>query len=429
MKHSAAGEPANDMLTAQYTPVSHEEERPRALSPRSTSFFAWRGRKKKSRPRQAAALFIEYGLEPGDQTQGYDKICNICREGVRGPVVTVCKHTYCFSCIYAWLGRSSLCPDCRRQLKRDWTSDSNTSNTVTPTKGSTERNSTSHEIGTPQSLPIPKSGYYFRARSPDVQELSNRLAALTRQDAAPRTSQDTTSTTSTTSSGSQGSRTWCLQRRSPLRNQAAELNLSYQLRDYNHSSESHRRRNDEQAYTTASSVKSISPEPPSRVKTPSPPSPMLDTFRADKRPHSPPRRPIQDRHPPPVPTITTITVNAEDLLGTMYQMETKLLSKEDVPPLPIRCRAMSKCVWREWRELLHAYQGHEMTIEALIQALIASFQKTVVDYGWATDWKNLDESFVKVVQRIAWSVASAAAPAAAAVSLDDGPTGVVGATT
>lgn len=70
-----------------------------------------------------------------------------------------------------------------------------------------------------------------------------------------------------------------------------------------------------------------------------------------------------------------------------------------------------------------------MTIEALIQALIASFQKTVVDYGWATDWKNLDESFVKVVQRIAWSVASAAAPAAAAVSLDDGPTGVVGATT
>ncbi|KAF2212481.1 hypothetical protein CERZMDRAFT_97747 [Cercospora zeae-maydis SCOH1-5] len=336
MKQSSAGTPAMDILTAQYTPTRHEE-RLRSHSPGSSLFFAWRGRKKKSRPRQAAAHCNEYGVEPGDRS-------------------------------------------------------------------STERSSSSHEIGTPRSLPTAESGYHFRLRSPDAQELSGRLAALTQSDASQRASQDTTrTTTSTTSSDSHSSRSWCLQSCSPLRNQAAGLNLSYQPRYRDHSNESCLRRVNGQTVTAATSITSPSLPSHSRAITPSPLSVTFDNSRVQNSPTLVHKLSIQDNDFAPLPTTTTtlVIVDAEAFLTKLHQTET-LLSKEY--PVSIRCRAISKCVWREWRGLLYKLQESEMSTDELIHALVSTFEKSIVDYGWETNWTELDEGFVKVMQKIAESV-------------------------
>ena len=46
--------------------------------------------------------------------------CNICLEGVRGPVVTLCGHLFCGACFDRWLAlsgetkESATCPVCKR---------------------------------------------------------------------------------------------------------------------------------------------------------------------------------------------------------------------------------------------------------------------------------------------------------------------------
>lgn len=47
--------------------------------------------------------------------------CNICLDSVSEPVVTVCGHLYCWSCIYDWLHRrhpttGPTCPTCKSPM-------------------------------------------------------------------------------------------------------------------------------------------------------------------------------------------------------------------------------------------------------------------------------------------------------------------------
>eukprot|EP00300_Choanocystis_sp_HF-7_P006055 c14452_g1_i3.p1 GENE.c14452_g1_i3~~c14452_g1_i3.p1 ORF type:complete len:169 (+),score=16.85 c14452_g1_i3:3-509(+) len=48
--------------------------------------------------------------------------CNICFDAARDPVVTMCGHLFCWSCIYQWLitpTRTNACPVCNSGISKE----------------------------------------------------------------------------------------------------------------------------------------------------------------------------------------------------------------------------------------------------------------------------------------------------------------------
>ncbi|KAJ3689155.1 hypothetical protein LUZ61_018319 [Rhynchospora tenuis] len=57
----------------------------------------------------------------GEALQSSSFDCNICLESVSEPVVTVCGHLYCWSCIYGWVhhhhtATGPTCPTCKSPI-------------------------------------------------------------------------------------------------------------------------------------------------------------------------------------------------------------------------------------------------------------------------------------------------------------------------
>jgi peroxin-10 len=44
--------------------------------------------------------------------------CTICLEQMKNMTATTCGHVFCHSCIQGWLNRHSVCPICRKKLKK-----------------------------------------------------------------------------------------------------------------------------------------------------------------------------------------------------------------------------------------------------------------------------------------------------------------------
>lgn len=93
-----------------------------------------------------------------------------------------------------------------------------------------------------------------------------------------------------------------------------------------------------------------------------------------------------------------ITINAEYQLSKMWQSSDTMADDLEIP---IRCRAIAKCVWREWRELLQVNDGRELYAGDLLKSLHSSFEQTIVDYGWETCWQRLPASFIEVMRSTA----------------------------
>ncbi|ORX72711.1 RING/U-box [Linderina pennispora] len=54
--------------------------------------------------------------EPG----GNDEFsCNICFDSATDPVLTICGHLFCWSCLVQWLDRSATCPVCKAGCDKD----------------------------------------------------------------------------------------------------------------------------------------------------------------------------------------------------------------------------------------------------------------------------------------------------------------------
>ena len=50
-------------------------------------------------------------------------ICSICLNPFRQPVVTACRHTFCWECLRSWSDEEPSCPICRRDVlpgRYDW---------------------------------------------------------------------------------------------------------------------------------------------------------------------------------------------------------------------------------------------------------------------------------------------------------------------
>lgn len=93
-----------------------------------------------------------------------------------------------------------------------------------------------------------------------------------------------------------------------------------------------------------------------------------------------------------------ITVDAEEMLSKMWQTSSMMA---DSMQITIRCRAMAKCAWREWREFLEANDGRDLYADDLLKALSRTFERMVCEYGWADDWRLLPEPFIHMMKKTA----------------------------
>lgn len=85
-------------------------------------------------------------------------------------------------------------------------------------------------------------------------------------------------------------------------------------------------------------------------------------------------------------------------MSNMWQMSQAIAERVEIP---LRCRAISKCVWREWREYLMSREGKEMSADELFAALLRRFEQAVVEYGWQQEWRELPEPFISIMRRTA----------------------------
>lgn len=51
--------------------------------------------------------------------QNPNEMCSICLDPMENPVITVCLHTYCRSCIVRSIETIGYCPECRNFLSRE----------------------------------------------------------------------------------------------------------------------------------------------------------------------------------------------------------------------------------------------------------------------------------------------------------------------
>ncbi|KAJ2156523.1 hypothetical protein GGF46_005136 [Coemansia sp. RSA 552] len=58
------------------------------------------------------------GERPGSETSD-EFSCNICFDTAMEPVLTICGHLFCWSCLVQWLERSATCPVCKAGCDKD----------------------------------------------------------------------------------------------------------------------------------------------------------------------------------------------------------------------------------------------------------------------------------------------------------------------
>lgn len=95
-------------------------------------------------------------------------------------------------------------------------------------------------------------------------------------------------------------------------------------------------------------------------------------------------------------SVHLVNVDSEEILADMW-----LVSKASGhdSSMPIRCKAIAKCVWREWEEYLKRMEGSLVMGQELWWGLHRNFERTVVEYGWVEDWTELPVDFVDLLER------------------------------
>ena len=364
----------------------YHDSRQGLISYRPKHLLPTRNRKKKPRLMSKADQLSQYGLRVAIHSYAQSADCSICQERLSNAVITPCQHIYCLDCIYEWLGRSTRCPECRKELDQEKKSDSCSPSTITAATPS-GRFSSSHWINSVTVPQVSEFKWHMESFGPDPQDLSDRLAALdpntTADEPSPRASGETGSTATPPAVREPGRRQWCLQRQMPLRNRAAHPLVFYGLPGNKQDTFSSGLV--EEACAVAACLPPFHARQPSRAISMPLPLP-------------PPNNGLYSSHSEHNRNGRLITVNAKEQLSRMWQSHE---SMADDIEIPIRCRAMAKCVWREWREFLQVNDGHKLYAGDLLKSLYSSFEQTIVDYGWETCWRRLPASFIEVMRSTA----------------------------
>ncbi|CAK4033447.1 Hypothetical predicted protein [Lecanosticta acicola] len=103
----------------------------------------------------------------------------------------------------------------------------------------------------------------------------------------------------------------------------------------------------------------------------------------------------------PQSSTDALLVDSDEMLAHMWQTSRAISIRTQVT---VRCRAIAKCVWREWRNLLRLHDGQWILPGDLLAALSHSFEQTVVDYGWVSHWRELPPAFTQIMKKTAQAV-------------------------
>lgn len=262
------------------------------------------------------------------------------------PVVTSCTHIYCYECLRQWLARSRQCPECRSDLTKD------------------------RERATTRPIPSSPSRDVHLHWMPDADSRQDAPETITSHSSLPslrsRGHEDVSRKRS-----SHGRISWNLQRHIPLRNRAARL--------------------DALDNAPTPSRRSTAPRI-SRLSN----SSALCTQEAVTD-----RCPFSSRQTAPAVFRGSHQLIAVDANVMLAKMQERCSSNPETATLPIRCRAITKCVWREWGEFLEQHHGRIFYADSLLKALSRNFERTIVEYGWCTDWRELPESYIQAMAHVA----------------------------
>lgn len=318
------------------------------------------------------------GKEVHQQSDAIDLIANVFQ------VVTECQHTYCFECIYQWYGHSLACLDCCRGV---------------PPGHSTQEEVTPADI-TPRakrSNPQLISGHHKSKLSTDTNQpsiegvvggpVNSPVDSLFSKSSLPPPPPPS----------------------EPLPSSYCETQSTFQHRTLPLPRIAPRRGHERFPSCGSTAYKDDDYDPPqpdyssySRCTTPV--SSQASSATEDKAAyeiyrHNGCQTPTTDHERESAASRAgALFVESEEMLARMYQASIVIAASTRVP---LRCRAIAKCVWREWRNLLRLHDGQWILAEDLFDALSRSFEDTVVDYGWAQHWSELPQAFVEVLKETA----------------------------
>ncbi|KXT16320.1 hypothetical protein AC579_3744 [Pseudocercospora musae] len=355
--------------------------------------------KRRANPPTMPALdqLRNYGLQVGDRARSRDTDCTICQERVKDPVVTECRHIYCFECIQQWLRRSIQCPDCRRRLHKERVTPGTSAATTTSAPTGPARYSSMRWVADAvlNSFAVQTPSIHSLATSQSTLSLrseANRQNRMSQASFQPSIAESESASSIQESTSASSAASWCLQRRMPLRNRAAHPTglegMSSASSESLYSAQARRKLLD----NTGKHL------PPIYIPQQASPQPIL---------HPPPRSQshndlaadyTKDCDSPLPARRRLITVDAEEMLSKMWQISSMMAESMQIT---IRCRAMAKCAWREWREFLEANDGRDVYADDLLKALSRNFERMVCEYGWADDWRLLPEPFIHMMKKTA----------------------------
>lgn len=374
------------MLAVQ-TPKPHHAswlEPPPQLTPGKVSIIT------QKRPQQLCKMpsleaLRHFGLQAGDRARSRDTECSICKENVKDPVVTQCAHIYCFECIYQWFSHSTRCPDCRRDL---------------------------YQARIKQPVQRFSSSTWVRASTSTAADVQyNPQPAL----AVAHVSDGHKDSGSGQASNDPDPEAEIIPYQEPERLQTACLKVqlnSYQYRTMPLASQGRRGHRRSTPSFGSSAYHNVEYHPPQSVGIECEACAYLrhepydddDMTAEDRAIHE-----IVRHNGGQIPRSTTehdaaaaraqvVVVDAEQMLADMWSMSQ---TASDGVQVPIRCRAIMKCIWREWRDFLHRQDGRWLLAEGLLKALSQSIERTVVDYGWVQSWQELPDAFLRVLKHTA----------------------------
>lgn len=325
--------------------------------------------------------------------------CNICHEQIRDPSFTPCNHFYCYECLSEWLVRSPHCPDCRQSLVRP--------QQIIPFKpaaSKSTRYSSSQWVFTTTTKESLRIKISKECTGPDPQELSKRLYAILQTspglDASSLSSESTPSTPAR-----KAFRPWCLQKRTPLRNRAAHPWIQRELELTTPRAES------PLSCRTDTPMLSGSCDTQATVcTTPNSKDRVIKAKASSKQPGHRRMRSVSLLLPGQIYQLQhhhistfngMVTVDTEKMLSHLRHMKNSIAND---PTIPRRCKAAAKCVWREWQESLASNEGRHLCTDDLLEMLLKTFETTIVDYGWASDWRKMPDAFVEAIEQASRAV-------------------------
>lgn len=332
------------------------------------------------------AALSHFGLQAGDRARARDTECSICKENVKDPVVTQCNHVYCFECIHQWFSISTRCPDCRRNL---------------------------YQACLRQPVQRFSSSAWVRASSlvdPNTEDFQ-------RPDHAPRApsrNHDRSTRAAQEIVGARARPDDPLNRKDeqqlPLSTVASST--SYQYRQAPLVGRRARRHNRATPSFGSSAYHNVEFPPPKTIEHERLACASFGPHMKDESPMTAEYRAMREiirlnggriprstmEHDVAAARAGVVAVDAEKILADMWLRSQSVSSDVHVP---IRCRAIMKCIWREWRDFLHRRHGHWLLAEEVLKALSRSIERTVVEYGWVESWQELPDAFIWILKHTA----------------------------